>query len=472
MKQDCNILNAVLRNDLASLIAKVFATVDGSQPFLPNWHIDVIADHLERAARGEIKRLIINLPPRSLKSICASVAFPAWVLGHDPTARIICASYGDDLARKHARDCRAVMTSDWYRRAFPGTRLNRKKSAEDDFETTKRGGRLATSVGGPLTGRGGNIIIIDDPIKAQDALSASKRGAVNQWFDGTLFSRLDNKNDGIIIIVMQRVHIDDLVAHVQDKENWTVVDLPAIAEAPEHIVLDDGREFHRDIGDILHPERESRETLERIRSDIGLFFFEAQYQQRPVPEGGNLIKWEWFKTYKDPPPLTSSADCTVQSWDIAMTENAGSDWSVCSTWAVRGGDYYLIDVFRGRLRFPGLKRKVYELRHQHTAKSVLIEDANASTGLIQQLQHEGKLRPIAIKPKGSKIERMGAETAEIEAGRVWLPESAPWLDVFRVEVLAFPQSRHDDQVDTMSQFLNWVSRRGQGTIRMIQVVGF
>jgi hypothetical protein len=148
-------LRAILRNDLASFIAKSFGTIDGSQAFLPNWHIDLIADHLERAYRGEIKRLVITMPPRNLKSICASVAFVAWALGHNPSQRFITASYSSDLVLKHARDCRTIMQSPWYQATFPGARLNPKRLAEDDFETTKGGGRLSTSVGGTLTGRGG-----------------------------------------------------------------------------------------------------------------------------------------------------------------------------------------------------------------------------------------------------------------------------------------------------------------------------
>ena len=221
---------------------------------MSNWHLEAIAYQLERVRRGEIKRLIINMPPRSLKSVTASVAFPAFVLGHDPTRRIICVSYSGDLAKKHANDFRAVLEARWYRELFPGTRIGQKDS-ETEIELTARGFRLATSVGGTLTGRGGDLIIIDDPLKPDDAHSETKRNAANEWFKNTLLSRLDDKRTGAIIIVMQRVHMDDLTGFVTSQsDEWQVLNLPAIAEVDEVIPISDdenpsavasARRFHR-----------------------------------------------------------------------------------------------------------------------------------------------------------------------------------------------------------------------------------
>ncbi len=192
-------LDLEARADLVTFIHRTFQTVACGQPYFQNWHIEAIARNLRQCVSGWFRRLAIMLPPRNLKSICASVAFPAWALGHDPTRRIVCASYSDSLAEKLALDCRAVMESAWYRRIFPHTRISREKNAGTDFMTTARGGRFATSVGGTLTGRGGNIIVIDDPLKHDDALSEAKRTAVNNWFDRTVVSRLDNKRTGVII---------------------------------------------------------------------------------------------------------------------------------------------------------------------------------------------------------------------------------------------------------------------------------
>jgi len=455
MSHDKDVIKALLRNDLVSFIAKTFQSVDGSQKYMHNWHIDLIANHLVRAYRGEIKRLIITLPPRNLKSVCASIAFPAWVLGQDPTKRIICASYSNDLSSKLARDCRTVLETDWYQKAFPKTRLNKRKNAEDEFETTANGYRLATSVGGTLTGKGGSILIIDDPMKPQEALSSTKRKSVKQWYDSTLYSRLDDKRNDVIIVIMQRLHVDDLVPHLLEKEDWIHLNLPAIAETPEKFELDDGRVFTRNIGDILHPEREPIKVLEQAKSNLGSFLFNAQYQQNPLSESGNIIKWDWFKVYGEFPHFESFEDNIVQSWDTAMKTHDGSDWSACTTWAVVGTHYFLIDVFREQLDFPSLKQKVIDLKAKFQANTILIEDKGSGTGLIQQLRSEGIIQPIAINPVGSKTDRMTTQSATIEAGYVHIPDQVPWLDSFRNEILGFPFSKNDDQVDSVSQFLNW-----------------
>ena len=269
---EARLVRALLAQDLASFIIKSFVTVDASSTFLPNWHIALFADHLTRAFTRDIKRLVITLPPRSLKSICASVAFPAWALGRDPSLRIICASYGQDLAGKHARDCRTVMQSAWYRQVFPAARLNPAKLAEHEFETMVGGYRLSTSVGGALTGRGGNILIVDDPIKPSDAGSLPHRTAVKQWFDGTLLSRLDHKANDVVIVIMQRVHVDDLVAHLLEQEGWTHLQLPAIALTDESFTLSAdgpyrGKRVGRRAGEALHPAREPLDVLARVRGN-------------------------------------------------------------------------------------------------------------------------------------------------------------------------------------------------------------
>jgi hypothetical protein len=291
-----------------------------------NWHIEAIAEALSKVRRGEIRRLIITVPPRSLKSICASVALPAFILGRDPTARIICVSYSEGLARKHANDCRAVMRSPLYRSLFPGTRISSSKDTEFEAMTTARGFRLATSVGGTLTGRGGNVIIIDDPMKPQEAQSESARQNLLQWYANTLLSRLDNKETDAIIIVMQRLHPEDLVGHLIEQDGWTVLNLPAIAEIDEFIPLGSNRFYHRTVGSVLHPEREPLTVLNELKLMMGSLDFSAQYQQRPIPVGGNLVKWSWFRFYDDPPvPLPS--DRIIVSWDTAMSSNELADYS-------------------------------------------------------------------------------------------------------------------------------------------------
>jgi hypothetical protein len=381
-----NLIDAISRVDLYSFVQRIFPIVSPGSPFLPNWHVEAITYALTRVMRGEIKRLIITVPPRSLKSICASVAFPAFVLGHDPTRRIIEVSYSEGLARKHANDFRAVMRSLVYRRLFPNTRISAAKDTELEVMTTSRGFRYATSVGGTLTGRGGNLLILDDPLNALEASSDRARETLKQWYANTLLSRLDNKADDAIIVVTQRLHVDDLVGHLLEQDGWTELSLPAIAEVEQVVPLGPGRVHHRRLGELLHPEREPGWALDYIKRDIGSVNFAAQFQQQPVPPGGNLIKWAWFPVY-DKPPLRDVGDHTIVSWDTAMTAGELSDYSACVVIHLKGEDAFILDVVCERIDYPDLRRKVIDLHHRWrnytNSYALLIEDKGSGMSLIQ-----------------------------------------------------------------------------------------
>lgn len=453
MASDGRLLEALLRKDFRAFLQKVFATLAPGQKYIKAWHIDAIAWQLERIRRGEIRRLIINMPPRSLKSIAASVAFPAFVLGLDPTRRIICVSYSGDLAKKHSNDFRAVLESRWYRSAFPNVRIGQFKNSETEIELTDRGFRLATSVGGTLTGRGGEMIVIDDPLKPDDALSETKRTAANQWFTNTLLSRLDDKRTGAIVVVMQRVHVDDLTGFLlAQSDEWEVLSLPAIAECEEAIPTWGGRTYHRILCEALSPEREPLHVLDALKLQIGSDAFSAQYQQMPAPPGGAMIKRHWIVRYADLPP-TSDRLFTLQSWDTANKGGPQNDWSVCTTWIVtRGKKWYLVDVWRGRVDYPALKMAVLNQAKKWRPKRVLVEDTGAGTSLVQELH--GKVSGIVgVRPEGDKVNRMAVASAKFEAGQVLLPERAAWLPDLEAELFVFPVSRHDDQCDSISQAL-------------------
>ncbi len=467
MSQRRRLLETALRQDLTSFTERCFQTVSPGLVYQGNWHVEVMAWYLQQIVDGKIKRLIITLPPRHLKSTCTSVALPAFMLGHDPSARVICASYGNELSLKHARDCRMVMESGWYKALFRRTRLDRAKLALDEFTTTRGGFRLASSVGGALTGRGGNIAIVDDPLKAADAMSEAERKRCIEWFTGTLFSRLDNKETDAIVVTMQRLHADDLVGWLlAHDEGWVHLNLPAVATQDQHFGLGHGRIVGRQEGEPLHPARESSATLQAVRHTLGSHRFEAQYQQNPLPLDGGLIKWPWFQFY-DNPPGKIHGDLIVQSWDTASKADEVHDYSVCTTWLRRGSDHYLLNVRRIRLEYPGLKKLIVEQARQHGADVVLIEDKGSGTHLIQDLADEGQLRPIAMLPEGDKTTRMYAQTAKLEAGYVFLPRAAPWLEEFQREILQFPNGRHDDQIDSLSQYLGWETPTPPGEGRYI-----
>jgi predicted phage terminase large subunit-like protein len=454
MPMDRTLLYAIVRRDLAAFVRKTFQTLSPGQTFVPGWYIRAIAYQLERVLRGEIKRLIINLPPRSLKSMMTSVAFPAYVLGHDPTRRIICASYSSELAHKLSNDFRSLLAGPWYRTVFPGTRIGRYKDSETEIELTRRGFRLATSTGGTLTGRGGDLIIIDDPLKPLDAVSDLKRKAANDWFLNTVISRPDDKRTGAIVIVMQRVHMEDLTGFVLGQsEDWTVLSLPAIAESFETIKLSAFEDHCRRPGEVLAPEREPMEVLEQLRRQLGSDLFYAQYQQAPVPPGGAMIKRHWVLRYTELPPASRGA-FIVQSWDTAAKGGPDNDWSVCTTWLLTNDcQWYLLDIWRGRVDYPTLKAKVKEMAQRWQAKQILVEEAGTAIGLIEELRYQ--VPGIApVKPDKDKVTRMSIASAIFEAGQVHFPESASWLPELEAELFSFPGSRHDDQVDSISQAIN------------------
>lgn len=450
------VLRVLIRRDLSSFIQRAFATVDPGNTYMHSWHIDAIACQLERIANGEITRLIITMPPRSLKSIAASIAFPAWLLGQNPRMRILAVSYSEALAEKLALDCLKVLEARWYREAFPLVRIAKGKAARADFETTRGGGRFSTSIGGSLTGRGGDIIILDDPHKPEDAASEVKRQSVIDWYRSTLLSRLNDPQAGPIVLIQQRVHEADLAGFLLEQGGWVHLDLPAIAEEPVEIDLGWRGIVARLEGDLLHPGRLPQDLLEKRRHELGSYVFAAQYQQRPAPLGGGLVKWRWFKKY-DVLPAEVPGDRFVQSWDTASKADQANDYSVCTTWLVRDGNAWLVNIFRAKLEFPELRRKIEEQAKHWRAKITLIEEAGSGIQLIQDLKANSALSIRGIIPRDDKATRMLSVSGVIEGGRIAIPADAPWLAELRREIALFPNGKHDDQVDSLSQFLKWMA---------------
>ena len=450
---DTKLLHAGLRSDFVTYLYRCFLHLNPGALFLPNWHIHATAYQLERVRRGEITRLIINLPPRYLKSITVSVAFPAFLLGLSPSRRIITISYADELSAKHASDFRSVVHSPWYQRGFPGMRILR--STEGELLTTKRGFRKSTSVSGTLTGLGGDLVIIDDPQKPVDAQSDARRSSVNQWVTNTLMSRLDNKQTSAVIVVMQRVHMDDLSGYLTgSSDDWTVLSLPAIAEAEASIPIGPSKFHHRQIGEALHPTHESIETLRKLEQTLGPDVFAAQYQQSPVPAGGGMIKRTWLRYYDDA-PANIPGSRIIQSWDTAAKDGAQNDWSVCTTWLVADDNYYLLDLVRDRFEYPLLRDTALELANRFKPHEILIEEASTGIALAQELRERGDFFINPVKIERDKIGRLYVQQGKFAAGRVWFPRSAPFVPELERELLTFPQSRHSDQVDSISQALSY-----------------
>jgi len=443
--------DALLRTRLAAFTRKTFATVDPGTHYSHNWHIDLIAEYLEACTRREIKRLIINIPPRYLKSISVTVAWPAWLLGQDPSDSVLAASYAHKLSLKHSTDCRLVMKSDWYRRVFPATQLTDDQDTKEKFVTTSRGMRYATSVAGSAIGEGGNFLIVDDPTSATQAASTVQRQAANDWFDRSFANRLNDKENGVIVVVMQRLHAEDLTGHLLAKGGWEHLCIPAVADIPT--IIDFGRvRVERKAGEPLHADREGIDAIERQKIELGSYAFAGQYQQRPAPAEGGIFKADWFRRYAH---RQDTYDQIVQSWDTAFKSGQLNDPSVCTTWGLKPDGYDLLNVLVKRMEYPELKSNVVNHADEWNPTAILIEDKASGQSLLQDLGRETRLPLVAFRPQGDKIMRASAVSATVEAGKVFLPTHAVWLTDYEMELMTFPNSVHYDQVDSTSQFLSW-----------------
>lgn len=449
--------DALLRKSLYSFIEESFGVLHPGIEFLPNWHIELIAEYLQAATDRQIKRLIINIPPRYMKSTCISVAWPAWLLGNDPSRRILCASYAQSLSVKHSIDTRHLMNSDFYNTTFPKTKLDRFVNNKTKFLTTKRGFRFATSVGGTLTGEGGGFLILDDPHNAMQIHSNRYREKAIQWFQQSFVSRLDNKKEGIIIIVMQRLHPHDLTGYLLENQKsiWQHLNIPAIADQPRQYQVNNFNHLFKE-GDILHPEREAKKEIDNISKELGCFAFNAQYLQSPALLDSGMVKASWFSYYEELPDKDQFHHI-VQSWDTALKSGENNSYSVCTIWGKLGGVFFLIDVIRKKLEYPELKKEIIKQMKYWTPDHILIEDKASGQSLLQDLNQDYPYQSfIAIRPNKDKMTRFARVTPLFEKKKIMIAKEKPWRMEYEQELLSFPAVKSDDQVDSTSQYLNYV----------------
>jgi predicted phage terminase large subunit-like protein len=438
--------------------------IDPGARFLTNWHIDLIAEYLEAAYAREIRKLAINIPPRSLKSNLVSVAFPAWVLGQDPREQFLCASYSGKLSIKHSVDCRAILESAWYQTLFPGTQIADDQNEKSKYSTTQRGYRVATSTGGTATGDGGNFLILDDPLNPKQAMSETERASTNEFVDQTWSSRKNDPSTAVEILVMQRLHQEDPTGHLVGKDpGWELLKIPQEAEGRTvYSYPITKREKIREDGELLHPERWGPEEVADMKTRLGSYGYAAQQQQNPAPKGGGVVKLDWFRRYSEPPARPNWRSLRI-SIDTAFKPGQLNDPSVAGIWATTDAGHFLLDVWRDRVGYPDLKRTVKNLLEKWRPNETLVEDKASGQSLIQDLRSETNWPIIPMEPtgEGDKLVRMSNESPAIEAGLVWLPETAPWLHDFELEVSLFPNAANDDQVDQLSQFLRRVREPGE-----------
>jgi len=404
--------------------------------YRPAPHLARLAEALEAVERGEIRRLMVWMPPRHGKSELASIRFPAWYLGRNPDRRVVLAAYGADLAQRFSRFVRATIEGPQFRCVFPGIGLCPDSRAVDSWDIAgRRGGLKAAGVGGPLTGHGANLLIIDDPLKnREEADSQTIRQAVWDWYTSTAYTRLEE--NGAIVLIQTRWHEDDLSGRLlaaqgtdARADEWTIVHMPAI----------DGN------GRPLWPERYPLEELERIRANVGPRDWEALYQGRPAPPEGSVFRLADVRIEDRAPAHLRLA----RGWDLAASSRTTADWTVGALCGIDGENrLWVLDVYRRRQSWPETVRDMAALAQLEPGTVWAIERAGFQLAAVQQLRADPRFNAMAIR--GIEADRDKVARALAWSGRPIHLVRASWNQEFIAELVAFPQGQHDDQVDAVS----------------------
>ena len=457
--QDALLTRAAERS-LRAYVEQAWPILEPDRRFLSNWHIDLLTEYLEAVTAGEITRLLVNLPPRYMKSLLISVLWPTWEWIQRPGSRWLFVSYNDALATKHSLDRRTVLQSPWYQQRWDRqVQLASDQNVKTEFQNTRRGVMFATSMGGSVTGKGGNRIVVDDPHNPTQMESDAQRETALTFFRQTLSTRLDDRKGGATVVVMQRLHERDLSA-VCEELGYTHVCLPVEAETPTRIVCPRSkRVIERKPGDLLWPAREGRPELDEQRRLLGPAGFAGQYQQRPAPAGGIIFQPEWWRFYDDLPPSLSES---AQSWDMAFKDTPDSDYVVGLVAGRTGADIYLIDRVKGQWSFTESCHQVVAVTQRYPRTTTkLIEDAANGPAIIDALRHQ-VAGIVPVTPQGGKVARARAVQPRVAARNVYLPNPRPhgrliperaWVDEFLHQCTVFPNGAHDDDVDAFTQLL-------------------
>lgn len=449
----------LLRRDFHRFVLNAWQVLEPGTKFQDNWHVQAICDHLAAVERGEIRRLIINIPPRFLKSNLVSVLWPTWVWARNPSIRLLTASYAKDLATRDAVAARRVMESTWYKERYGHKfQFTSDQNVKTRYENNKRGYRVTTSVDASVTGEGGDILLVDDPLNAKEGVSEAAKKACRIWWSESMSTRYNDPNTGAAVIIMQRLASDDLTGYLLEQGGWEHLMLPMRYEPKRAkstvIGFNDPRKKD---GELLFPERFGEDAVKLLEKELGSYGTAGQLQQRPAPRGGGLVKLEWFGKYKVPP----SDGIIVHSWDTSKggKEIVANAYHAMGVFKLVKNKAYLLHVWRSKCTYPDLKRMVKSIALKYPPNLILIEDKSTGQSLIQDLKEDTTYSIIAIEPHGDKIARMDAETPFIEAGGMFLPEEASWLADYTEELTTFPASSQADQVDFTSQFLSWARSR-------------
>ncbi len=450
-----------LKSDFAAFIRAAWSVVDPAMPLIDNWHIDALAEHLQAVAEEQIRFLMINIGPGYAKSIIASVMFSVWLWARQPTTKIIAATYAQSLTIRDSIRVRDLVTSEWFQSTFsPDWEL--RKTNEDWISNSKTGDRRALSVGGKATGFRADGQIFDDLLNASDKHSEAARNAARDWAISTMSSRFNDMRKGWRVVIGQRLHEEDPYGAMLATGDYVHLNLPSEFERErkcckwcrEHgattpIGFTDPR---KEEGELLFPELFTAEVIAQAKKDLGTYDYAGQHQQRPSPAEGGMFKRVYWRRYtRDELP---SIEVIIISVDASFKDKTTSDFVAIHVYGFVGPRCYLLARRHDQMGFTTTKETVRILWDEFRPAAVLIEDKANGTAVIEELSREIP-GVIAINPEGGKQARAWAAQPTVEAGGVYLPSDDPGAEEVIEEAAAFPNGKYDDDVDAMTQALNW-----------------
>jgi predicted phage terminase large subunit-like protein len=444
----------LIETEFLAFAMKAFASLNKGKSLGNDPYLKLLAERLTHVAARKTKRLVVSLPPRHFKTFMGSICLPAWILAHNPSAKIIILTYGQDLADKNAYAIRDILRSDWFKQTFH-TRIKKDRAKLVDFVTTDGGAVRSLSIQGGVTGLGADFIIIDDPVEIKDCDNAKRLERVNDLFDDEIQTRLDNPKKGCIVVTAHRISEDDLPGHVLQKGGWKQLKLSLIATRSRTYDLGDGEFWEREKGELLRPDAFNQSDIQQLRysKQPG---FETLYQQNPGGRDRLRIKVEFF-------PAFSAAQLRMPHSPVVLSIEPGqkggptNSYSVIQVWAPKGGAHLLLDQWREQASYPKFRSQAWLFVRKYRPSAVLIEDTGQGPSLMSEIKPKNGMELVPIIPVGDKIERLRRHRRAIHDGLVQLPERAAWRAEFISEATQFPYGPFDDQMDALSQYLDWIA---------------
>lgn len=435
---------------------------------IDNWHIKYLCDELQYASENvfvnkpKVYDLAINVPPGTTKSNICSVLFPVWCWIRKPSLRFIVSSFSSSLASDFAIKSRDVVQSEDFQLMYPSLKLRVDRNQIMKYENNNKGVRYSVGFNGTITGKHADIIIIDDPLKAEDAFSATKRAHANRVISQTLSRRKRDNKVTLTVLIMQRLHEEDPTAEFLERKKLKHICLPGVLT--DYVKPEEVKNCY--VNGLLDPQRLDNESLDEAKEEMGTFGYAAQILQNPVDDETAIFNPQWWQKYHILPELTN----IIQVWDTAFEKGQNNDYSVCATWGMNQNGFYVINLYRNKITFPDLVTEAKRQFEQYKPSVVIIEKKASGHSLIQQMRRDTQI-PIRAYDPGDKDKVMRAHevSPRIEAGKVFLPNNAKWIDDFLAEHHNFPNGAHDDIVDTTSMALKYLMPIFDGASRNVKV---